>query len=234
MPATKCPGCNVNDSWEHIGYPCLACQFTSLVYQNPFDRRYNILIDTWLPIPSDLEWSSAKSEFNDAIVTQQQTTPASITTQFKYMELKNMRRKAIDDSLDTIRSKSSIEQNRCVFEDLSALRKKFMNQEFSTHSDRGSIYSQTSLSSNNESISGDKNDMTAPSLGKKIYMEDQIKYNHGKVSDAKRPPLLALDPNTISNKKLWWPSGSKNQIRSRNRVLKKKEEKYKEDYIRDD
>jgi hypothetical protein len=54
------------------------------------------------------------------------------------------------------------------------------------------------------------------------------------VSDAKRPPLLALDPNTISNKKLRWPSGSKNQIRSRNRVLKKKEEKYKEDYIRDD
>ena len=77
---------------------------------------------------------------------------------------------AIDDSLDTIRSKSSIEQNRCVFEDISALKKNFMNQEFSTHSDRGSIYSQTSLSSNNESISGDKNDMTAPSLGKKKYI----------------------------------------------------------------
>ena len=109
-----------------------------------------------------------------------------------------------------------------------------MNQEFSTHLDRGSIYSQASLSSNTESISGDKYDMTAPSLGKKKYIEDQTNYNHDKVSVAKRPPLLALDPNTISNKKLRWPSGSKNQIQSNNRVLKKKEEKYKEDYIQDD
>jgi hypothetical protein len=234
MLATKCPGCNVNDSWEHIGYPCLACQFVSLVYQNPFDRRYNILIDTWLPVPSDLEWSSAKSECNDAIITQQQTTPASKRTQFKHMELKNMRRKAIDDSLDTNRSKSSIEQNRGVFEDLSALKKNFMNQEFSNYSDRGSIYSQASLSFNTESVFVDKTDVTAPSPGKKIYMEEQIKYNHGKVSDAKRPPLLALDPNTISNKKHRWPSRSKNQIQSSNRVLKKKEEKYKKEYAQND
>jgi hypothetical protein len=166
MVATKCPGCNINDSWEHIGYPCLACQFASLVYQNPFDRRYKI-IDMWLPVPSDLEWSSAKSECNDAIVSQQQTTPASITTQFKHMELKNMRWKAIDDSLDTIRSKSSIEQNRCIFEDLSALKKNFMNQEFSNDSDRGSIYSKASLSSNTESVFVDKTDVTVPSPGKK-------------------------------------------------------------------
>jgi hypothetical protein len=68
--------------------------------------------------------------------------------------------------------------------------------------------------------------VASPSPGKKIYTKEKIKYNHGKVSDAIRPPLLALDPDTISNKKHRWPSGSKNQIQSRNRVLKKKEEKY--------
>jgi hypothetical protein len=43
--------------------------------------------------------------------------------------------------------------------------------------------------------------VTSPSPGKKLYTEEEIKYNHGKVSDANRPPLLVLDPKTISNKK---------------------------------
>jgi hypothetical protein len=72
--------------------------------------------------------------------------------------------------------------------------------------------------------------VAAPSLGKKLYTEEEIESNHGKVSVAKRPPLLALDPNIIRNKKHRWPSGSKNQIKSRNRVLKKKEENYKQNY----
>jgi hypothetical protein len=48
--------------------------------------------------------------------------------------------------------------------------------------------------------------VAAPSPGKKLYTEQEIEYNHGKVSDAKRLPFLALDPNTISNKKHRWPS----------------------------
>jgi hypothetical protein len=160
MLATNCPGCNINDSWEHIEFPCLACQFASLAFQNPFDTRYNILIDTWLPVPSDLDWSSANSELNYTLISQQQTTPVSITTQFRHLELKNMRQKAIDDSLDMIRSKSSIEQNRCVFEDLSTLKKNFMKQEFGNYLDRGSQHSQASLSSSMENLMEEDRDIS--------------------------------------------------------------------------
>jgi len=57
-----------------------------------------------------------------------------------------------------------------------------------------------------------RTDVTSLSPGKKLCTEEEIKYIHGKVSDAKRPPILGLNPNTISNKKHRWPSGSKNQI----------------------
>jgi len=36
MQSTKCPGCNTFDSWEHIGFLCLACQFANMTFQNPF------------------------------------------------------------------------------------------------------------------------------------------------------------------------------------------------------
>jgi hypothetical protein len=32
---TKCPGCNMNESWEHIGATCLACQLATLTFRNP-------------------------------------------------------------------------------------------------------------------------------------------------------------------------------------------------------
>jgi len=71
-----------------------------------------------------------------------------------------MRQKAIDDSLDMIRSKSSIEQNRCVFEDLSTLKKNFMKQEFGNYLDRGSQHSQASLSSSMENLMEEDRDIS--------------------------------------------------------------------------
>jgi hypothetical protein len=59
---TKCPGFNILESWEYIGFPCLACQFVNMVYQNPFASRYEILLNTWLPLPTDLDNSSEVSE----------------------------------------------------------------------------------------------------------------------------------------------------------------------------
>jgi hypothetical protein len=66
---TKCPGCNTSDSWEHIGFPCLACQFANMLYRNPFASRYEILLNTWLPVPTDLDSSSEDSE-NETLLTQ--------------------------------------------------------------------------------------------------------------------------------------------------------------------
>ena len=41
---TRCPGCNINDSWETIGHPCLACQVATIVHRNPFQARYEAQI----------------------------------------------------------------------------------------------------------------------------------------------------------------------------------------------
>ncbi len=61
--AVKCPGCQSYDSWEHIGFPCLSCQFANIVLRNPFGRRFQILLDTWLPIPSDSDCSSIDTNY---------------------------------------------------------------------------------------------------------------------------------------------------------------------------
>jgi hypothetical protein len=58
--AIRCPGCNKEESWEHIGFPCLACQYTSIIVQNPFNKCLD-MIKTWLPTSSDLESGSDNS-----------------------------------------------------------------------------------------------------------------------------------------------------------------------------
>jgi hypothetical protein len=52
---TICPSCNSFESWEQIGAPCLSCQFASIRFQNPFETRLEILINTWLPVSSEME-----------------------------------------------------------------------------------------------------------------------------------------------------------------------------------
>lgn len=51
---TTCPCCNINESWEIIRYPCLACQCAALVYWNPFHLRYKHQLVLWLsPVDTD-------------------------------------------------------------------------------------------------------------------------------------------------------------------------------------
>jgi hypothetical protein len=60
---TYCPGCNLCESWEHLGHPCLACQLASIASQNPFAKQYQIILDTWLPTPSDFDSNSSASSY---------------------------------------------------------------------------------------------------------------------------------------------------------------------------
>jgi hypothetical protein len=49
-----CPFCSCNESWKIQGNPCLACQFASLIYQNPFQFRLQQYLARWLnPEDSD-------------------------------------------------------------------------------------------------------------------------------------------------------------------------------------
>jgi hypothetical protein len=51
---TLCPGCNINEAWETLGNPCLACILATMAYLNPFHLRYQRQLEHWLsPIDSD-------------------------------------------------------------------------------------------------------------------------------------------------------------------------------------
>jgi len=69
---TRCPGCNKPVPWEHIGFPCLACQCASVVFQNPFIKRYDTLLNTWLPTSSDIGYSSESNGDNNGLQTPRQ------------------------------------------------------------------------------------------------------------------------------------------------------------------
>ena len=45
---SSCPICESNDAWKNMGSPCLACQFASIVYRNPFHARLERTLALWL------------------------------------------------------------------------------------------------------------------------------------------------------------------------------------------
>jgi hypothetical protein len=125
--AVKCPGCQSYDSWEHIGFPCSSCQFANIVFRNLFERRFQILLDTWLPSPSDSDCNSIDTNYVKPNTAKNWDT--SYETQHpSYKKLAKLRCRTINDSLNTIQSQSSIEENRSVFKELASLRKDITNQ----------------------------------------------------------------------------------------------------------
>jgi hypothetical protein len=96
-----CNGCKTNKPWEQIWSPCLACQFASIVFCNPFANR--LLLDTWLPLHSDQDSSSMESNFGEvqlsSLCARSYETPS-----IGHKRLIRLRCHSIDESLDTIRS----------------------------------------------------------------------------------------------------------------------------------
>ncbi len=125
--AIRCPSCNKEESREHIGFPCLACQYASIIFQNPFDKCFDMMINTWLLTASDLESGS-----DESYCTQAQTPWIPITdwhtTHHNQIELWKLRKRSIDQSLDEIRTHSSKRHNHQVFEDLTMLQTTFQDQ----------------------------------------------------------------------------------------------------------
>jgi hypothetical protein len=118
-----CIGCNINDIWEHVWSPCLACQFASIVFRNPSANWFQILIDAWLPLPSDHKSSSIESTIEEVQLSRQCTRTYD-TPSIKHKKLIRLRCRSINESLDTNQSHSSVKQNRYIFEDLASLKKK--------------------------------------------------------------------------------------------------------------
>jgi hypothetical protein len=120
----RCPGCNVNESWEQIGLPCPACRFASIVFQNPFAKRLQTLLNTWIPAFYDSEYESGCNE-DTCDEAQIRTNYAMIDTPQTVRQevLVLLRKKSINDSLDMFRSSSSAAQKRNVLSALVLLQK---------------------------------------------------------------------------------------------------------------
>jgi hypothetical protein len=119
----RCPCCNIADSWELLGNPCLACQLASIVFQNPLHRRLEALEHTWLPALS----SDSKSNYSDDETmyhpnSDERTMHHLTIDDTSQTELLHIRLKSINLSLDSIRSQSTVDQNRAVFQELNNLK----------------------------------------------------------------------------------------------------------------
>ncbi len=40
----------MNESWQIIGHPYLACQFATIIHGNPFQYRFNQQLNMWLNV----------------------------------------------------------------------------------------------------------------------------------------------------------------------------------------
>jgi hypothetical protein len=43
-----CPCCRMNEYWDIIGLPCLACRCAAIVFRNPFQQRFHWHLTQWL------------------------------------------------------------------------------------------------------------------------------------------------------------------------------------------
>jgi hypothetical protein len=101
-----------------------ACRFASIVFQNPFAKCLQTLLNTWIPAFYDSEYESSCNE-DTCDEAQIQTNYAMIDTPQTVRQevLVLLRKKSINDSLDMIRSSSSAAQNRNVLSALVLLQK---------------------------------------------------------------------------------------------------------------
>jgi hypothetical protein len=119
-----CPSCQKEESWQYEGHPCLACQYASCVYQNPYERRLENIINTWLPIASDFGSNSEDdaSISHDNMVCRH-TSTCNAHCNPSLSDILKLRQSSIDDTLDEIRANSTSEHNKNVFRDLTLLRR---------------------------------------------------------------------------------------------------------------
>ena len=233
-----CPSCNMNECWEYVGHPCLSCQFASCVFLNPFNRRFESVINTWLPIASDFGSSSESNRSNDYISENRDKRRKSFTLRnISTSDWVKLRQSNIDKSLDAMRASSRPEHNKNVFRNISKMRQtlRLPNADNTLNYD----YSSPETDVPKENIIG--LEYTGNTT--------RIRTTQGIDMKQRKPQRVALAPlklNTITNnapkrnqsdteantvlssgpnkklKETKWATGSSKQIRKHQRTLIKK------------
>jgi len=153
--------------------------------------------------------SSTETSDQESIDKGRYNTEMCTTPRFEHSTLLRLRTQSIDDSLSTIRSRSSPEQNHIIFEDLIELKKNLMKNTNTEDS------KQNSQASQNSSLQTKSNNLNPNS-------EDSHTQH---METNSRAPLKNIDQNGTTDSRYRWPVGSKKRNKRQNRTMQKKEKK---------
>jgi len=236
---TRCPCCNIADSWELLGNPCLACQLASIVFQNPLHRRLEALEHKWLPaLSSDSESNYSDDETMYYPNSDERTMHHLTIDDTSQTELLRMRLKSINLSLDSIRSQSTVDQNRAVFQELNnlkdAIQKNNRRKSGETNAERVSLSSTSSptpleatIQMNNNPINHIQGKQYATAINERIVNSPKSTFelkNTLDKSPTNRSPSYCKVDNKKSGKKRKnkWAEGTSKQLRNYRRTMMKK------------
>ena len=116
---TICPVCRVNESWEIIGFSCLACWFAAMVYRNHFHRRFQKQLEQWLVSCEDTDIS--RDTMSMPLRMQRQYTIQSNS------DMLRQRNQTFEKTYQEMKSRATPEQTHFVFENLTLLQLSIQN-----------------------------------------------------------------------------------------------------------
>jgi hypothetical protein len=177
----SCPCCNNNESGEIIGFPCLACWFAAIIFQNPYHLRFQKELEQWLA-ESDTNYESANY------------TKAHTPTIQSDHDLLQKRNQVTEHSFQEIKAKARLDQTRFIFENISLLQRNIQGSLGNLKRDYTS-QEQSSITSCADNCS--RSPRKKCSLSRKLF-QDESKMSNNSLPTL-RPPLINLDPNSINN-----------------------------------
>lgn len=211
---TICPSCNIFECWEQIGKPCLSCQFASTTFQNPLASRLEVVYHTWLPAEEIREIDDSDSSADENINYKRKITPIpSATSAIDLQVLRRQRRAAIDASIDTIKAKSTIHENRQVFSDLTALKKSISGIKLLPRHDSQSNLTKTQSYGLKPATTSQLRSPLAPV---------DINAMHSGGSDTREMSTSKERGGAPKTQEHRWKEGTSNQRKRHDRTLQKK------------
>jgi hypothetical protein len=178
-----CRGCNTNEWWKDKTQFCLSCQLATIVYRNPFQKRFNAQLEYWLSMDDTSNDTTSDPRPHQLSQTKSPKTPQPST-----QDMLRCRTLSIERSYQTIKSRGSTEQTRFIFENLSILQQDI--QSNCSHLKRD-FETQTSTSLASEITDENLSPRKRCSLNRKLFDEQS-----SNMKTRSRPPLLPIDMNS--------------------------------------
>jgi hypothetical protein len=142
--------CSFLVCYSTIASFCLVCRCATIVFCNRFQERYQKYLEQWLPPLDDSESNDNFSDIN--ISTDQTYAYESALMPEDQKGLLKLRSLSIDKLFDEIRTRSSLQENRFVFENLHLLQRSIRGADTEKQELKSQASSSISCSKANEKL----------------------------------------------------------------------------------